>query len=121
VLAKASITATGTAPAELLTWGTGATGWTLSMPACELSNPAGSSPQEKWALREVVYIMMPLTAAYPYDTDVHSVVLIFQKSVGALIPRVAVRVLKATFTAKFKAAIETIATGTAVLFRDDPG
>jgi len=106
------ITATGTP--EVLSWA----GWTLSMPTCVLLNTTASRnvpPGTSWALKEVVYIMMPLAEAYPYDTDVHSVVLIFRRTNG---PSVAVRVLKATFIAKFQAPILANAAG--VLFATIP-
>lgn len=117
-----TITAAGTAGTpEVLSWGTGASGWQLSMPTCELSNTGavGSLVPGPWEIKEVVY-MMVYKAPYPFDTDVHSVVLIFHRGVGASVARVAVRVLKETFAAKFKPAIATIATGTAVLFATIP-
>jgi hypothetical protein len=73
----------------------------------------------------VVYIMMPVTEAakaftpafQSFDTDVHSVAMIFRETNG---PSFAVRVLKDTFIAKFKPAIATIATGATVVFATIP-
>ena len=125
VTSKTLITVTEpSAAAAQLSWA----GWQLTMPACELSStsklgvegpvqPPGASQA---ALREVVYIMQPVTKAYPYDTDVHSVVMIFRGTNG---PSFAVRVLKDTFIAKFKpaiATIATIATGATVVFSTIP-
>ena len=118
VSAHALITVAVTGKAEVFTWTGSGREWQIIMPSCELSRQdEGDTAANKWALQEVVYLMrykVDLTSAI--DTEVDCVVLIFRKA-GA---RVAVRVSKETFIAKFKAHIQAIETGTTVLFATIP-
>lgn len=120
-----SETVTARTPIEETSAGLSWAGWQLTMPAFELSitSTLDVGGVSQAALREVVYIMMPVTTAFTsafpsFDTDVHSVVLIFRNAAPG--PSFAVRVLKDTFIAKFKQAIATIATIATVVFATIP-